>query len=198
VSIRKFPEFFDIDSLVHHKFLPSGQCYWSFLFKFCRGCAMQFIGRGATSGRDSGFCITITHRATHRLVCSISSPRKTFLSLPNHHNLWISLHMTFGCSLLWKWVSRGHVLQPWRAANQMWQSNSGRFQKKPSTDASNSGRIDGASESVCTRVLHWRWLGNHCHMSYHYIAIPPFWELFWLLLIGQTSCFIYYCIIWSH
>ena len=38
--------------------------------KFCRGCAMQLGGNGAKSGRESGFCITITHRATHRLLCS--------------------------------------------------------------------------------------------------------------------------------
>jgi hypothetical protein len=39
--------------------------------KFCT-CAMQFGVIGATSGRDSGFYITITHRATHRLLCSNS------------------------------------------------------------------------------------------------------------------------------
>jgi hypothetical protein len=31
---------------------------------------------------------------------------------------------------------------------------------------------------VSTRVLLWRWLGKRCCMSYHYSAIPPFWELF--------------------
>ena len=63
-------------------------------------CAMQFGGNGATSGRKSGFCITITHRVTHRLFCSNSSPRKAFLSSPNHRTLRISLRVTFGCSLL--------------------------------------------------------------------------------------------------
>jgi len=113
--------------------------------KFCRGCMMQFGGNSATSGRESGFCIT---RATHRLLCSNSSPRKTFLSSPNHHTLWISLRVTFGCSLLWKWASRGCVLQPWRTSNRMRRPNSGGFQKKPSTGASNNGRIDGASVCV--------------------------------------------------
>ena len=46
-----------------------------------------------------GFCITMTHRATHRLLCSNSSPRKAFLSSPNRRTLWISLRVTFGCSL---------------------------------------------------------------------------------------------------
>ena len=68
--------------------------------KFCTGCAMQFGGNGTTSGRESGFCITITHRATHRLLCSNSSPRKAFLSSPNHRTHRISLRVTFGCSLL--------------------------------------------------------------------------------------------------
>jgi hypothetical protein len=68
--------------------------------KFCRGCAMRFGGSGATSGRDSGFCITITHRATHRLLCRTSWPRQTFLSSLSHRTLRIALRVTFGCSLL--------------------------------------------------------------------------------------------------
>jgi hypothetical protein len=47
---------------------------------------MQFGGNGATSGRESGFCITITHRTAHRLLCSDSFPRKAFLSSPSHHS----------------------------------------------------------------------------------------------------------------
>jgi len=58
-------------------------------------CAMQFGGNG-TSGRESGFCITVTHQATHRLLCSISSLRKAFLSSPNHCTVQISLWVTFG------------------------------------------------------------------------------------------------------
>jgi hypothetical protein len=38
-----------------------------------------------TSGRGSGFCITITYRATYRLCCN-SSPRKTFLSSQPPHS----------------------------------------------------------------------------------------------------------------
>jgi len=117
--------------------------------KFCRGCTMQFGGNGATSGRESGFCITIMHRATHCLLYSNSSPRKAFLSSSNHRTLQISLWVIFGCSLLWKWASRGHVSQPWRTSNRMWRPNSRGFQKKPSTGVSNNGRIDGAS--VCVR-----------------------------------------------
>jgi len=118
------------------------------------------------------------HQATHRLLCSNSSLRKAFLSSPNHRTLRISLRVTFGCSLLWKWASRGCVSQPWKISNGMRRMNSGRFQMKPSAGASNNGRIDGASVCVHARVLLWRWLSKHCHMSYHYSATPHFWELF--------------------
>jgi hypothetical protein len=42
-------------------------------------CSSEKAAR-QVAGRDSGFCITITHRARHRLLCSNCSPRKTFLS----------------------------------------------------------------------------------------------------------------------
>jgi hypothetical protein len=45
---------------------------------------MQFGGNSMTSGKESGFCITLMHRATHHLLYSNSSPRKAFLSSPNH------------------------------------------------------------------------------------------------------------------
>jgi hypothetical protein len=60
-AVKKYPEFFDIDSLVHREFKLAGHFY----LKFCRGCAMQIRGSGATSGRGSGLCITMRHRATH-------------------------------------------------------------------------------------------------------------------------------------
>ena len=85
------------------------------------------------------------------LVCSISSPKKTFLSSPSHRTLRISLRVTFGCFLLWKWASRGRVSQPWRTWNRIRRPNSGRFQKKPSAGASNNGRIVEASVCVCAQ-----------------------------------------------
>jgi len=63
-------------------------------------CAMQFGRNGATSGGESGVCITTTNQGTFRLLCSNSSPRKSFLSSPNHRNLRISLLVTFSSSLL--------------------------------------------------------------------------------------------------
>jgi hypothetical protein len=91
-----------------------------------------------------------THRATHRLLCSNSSPSKAFLWPPNHRTLRISLRVTFGSSIFWKWASRGRVSQPWKISSGMRRPNSGRFQKKPSAGASNSG--NGASVCVCVCV----------------------------------------------
>jgi len=88
-----FIPFFDIDGVVHHEFVPAGDLTVISTCKFCRGCAMQFGGNGATSGKESGFCMTITHRATHRLSCSNSSPRKAFLSSPNHRTFRISFRV---------------------------------------------------------------------------------------------------------
>jgi len=73
---------------------------------------------------------------------------QAFLSTPNHRTLQISLRVTFGSSLLWKWASRGRISQPWRTSYQMRQLNFGRFQKKPSAGACNNGRIDGAGGCV--------------------------------------------------
>jgi len=150
----------------------SGECGGWVMIGMLARCSSG--GNGATSG----FCTTITHRTTHRLLCSNFSPRKAFLSSPNHRTLQISLWVTFGFSLLWKWATRGRVSQPWSTSNRMRRLNSGRFHKKPSVGASNNGRIDGAIVCVCAKVLLWRWLGKRCHMSCCYSAIPHFRELF--------------------
>ena len=71
---------------------------------------------------------------------------------------------------------KGTRFAPWRTSNRMRRPNSGRFQEKPSTSASNNGRIDGAS--VCVRKgLTLKVIDKRCHMSYHYSATPQFREL---------------------
>ena len=124
----------------------------------------------------SGFCITMMHRATHRLLCSNSSPRKAFLSSPNHRTLWISLRVTFGCSLFWKRASRGRV------SHHGWHRNE--CDGRTPEDSKRSlppvhPTMVGSMEQVCVcaRVRLWMWLGKRCHMSYHYSAIPQFREL---------------------
>jgi len=110
----------------------------------------------------SGFCNTIMHWATHHL-CSNSSPRKAFVSSPNHRTLWISLQVTFGCSLLYKWASRGRILH-----------HGGRQIECDSQTLEDSKRslppvlptMAGSLEQVCVcararahaRVQLWRWL----------------------------------------
>jgi len=89
-----------------------------------------------------------SHRATHRLLCSNSSPRKAFLSSPNHRTLRISLRVTFGCSLLWKWASRGRVSQPWKTSNA-----TAELQKIPKEEFRRcfQQRQDWWSKCVCAR-----------------------------------------------
>jgi hypothetical protein len=133
---------------VHREFKLAGHFY----LKFCRGCAMQLVGSGATSGRDSGLCITITHRAIHRLLYSNSSPRKMFLSSPNHCTLYLA-PSDFWLFRILKMILKVDVSQPWRPSNRMRWPNSLRFQKKkPSAVLSNNGRINGASVCVCVCV----------------------------------------------
>ena len=86
--------FFDIDGVVHHKFTPPGQTvngrfYVQVLQRLRDAVQWKWCDKWHK-----------THRATHRLLCSNPSPRKAFLSSPNHHTLQISLRVTFGCSLL--------------------------------------------------------------------------------------------------
>jgi hypothetical protein len=63
--------------------------------KFCRGCAKQFGGSGMISGSHSGFCITILHQATHRLLCSNSLQGKkhschhSITILSDAHSKWL-------------------------------------------------------------------------------------------------------------
>ena len=60
---------------------------------------MLFLTRNCCTTGDL-WLGALSHRATHRLLCSNSLPRKAFLSSPNHRTVWISLRVTFGCSLL--------------------------------------------------------------------------------------------------
>jgi hypothetical protein len=126
-----------------------------------------------------------SHRATHRLLCSNSSPRKAFLSSVNHRNLRISLRVTFGCSLLLKWASRGRVSQPWKTSNATTEL---RKIPKEAFGGCFQQWQDRWSKCVCVCVcvcacaragfLLRRWLGKRCHMSNHYSAIPHFRERF--------------------
>jgi hypothetical protein len=114
-------------------------------------------GSGATSGRQGQW-----------LLHQDDSPSHTALvvSSPSHRTLRISLRVTFGCSLPWKWASRRHVWQPWRTSDRMRRPNSGRFKQKPSNGACNRGRIDGASVWVFAQ-------GSYCEGDYVSVIVCP-------------------------
>jgi hypothetical protein len=70
--------------------------------KFCRGYVVQFGGSGAAGGKDSGFCITITHKSHIASRAAIPRWGKTSLSSPNPRILRTLLRVSFGCSLIRK------------------------------------------------------------------------------------------------
>jgi len=128
---------------------------------------------GARSADYGGWVMTGMLFAARN--CCTTSDVWLGANAPSH----TSLRVNFGCSLLWKWASRGRISQLWRTSNGMRLPNCRRFQKKPSAGGSNNGRIDEASVCVCVciRVLVWRWLVKRCHMSNHYSVRPHFREL---------------------
>jgi hypothetical protein len=66
-AVKKFLEFFNIDGLVHREFVPSGQSVTGHFYVRVLQMYDAVSGIGATSGKDSGSCITITYRATQHL-----------------------------------------------------------------------------------------------------------------------------------
>jgi hypothetical protein len=55
-AVKKFPEFFAIDGLVQHEFVPPGQ-----------SVAVQVLQRKRRDKWQAG--AVVLHRATHRLLC---------------------------------------------------------------------------------------------------------------------------------
>lgn len=144
-SVKKFTEFIDVSGLVHH--MPD-QCYGLFLCASFAEVAWCSSEEGTWQVGGTVVSESWSHGTTRNLFCSSPLMRKTFLSSHNHCTFRITLWMTFGYSLLWKWASEGNILEPQRTSKQMWWPDSELFQKKPSVSAFNNGRIDGASEWV--------------------------------------------------
>jgi hypothetical protein len=95
------------------------------------------------------WCTMSSYQAPHCLLRRNYFSRKTFLSSPSHRTFRISLRVTFGSSLIWKWASREYVPQKWRTLNRMLRSNCGIFQSKPSSGTFNNGRIHEGIVSSC-------------------------------------------------
>jgi hypothetical protein len=81
-AARKFPEIFGINDLIHHEFAPPEQ---------------------SLTGRDSGFCVTVSRRAMAVLSChhpatALSGPRSEWLlALPcsgRRHNFMRASHIS--------------------------------------------------------------------------------------------------------
>ena len=128
--------------------------------------------------RQQAMCASVRkHRATHRVLCSNSSPRKAFLSSPNHRALRISLRVILAVP----YSENG-------PQGDAFRNHGGHQMECDGRTAEDSKRslppvlptMAGSMEQlcVCVRVLLWRWLGKRCHMSYLYSAIPHFRERF--------------------
>jgi hypothetical protein len=142
--------FFDIDGLVHHEFVPPGQSvtghfYVQVLQRLCDALQKRRFNKWQGQwflhheNAPSHTSLVVQHFLAEKNIPVITQP-------PYYR---ISLRVTFGCSLLRNWASMGYVSQPWRTSNRIRRPDTGRFQKKPSTSASNNDRIDGASVWTC-------------------------------------------------
>jgi hypothetical protein len=116
------------------------ECRWSFL----RASYAEEAARQVAS-KDSGFCTTVTHRATHRLLCSNSFRHQRSYSpdlAPSGFWLFPTLPMDL----------KGTRFTTMEDITWNGTANSRNFQKKPSSGASNNGGIHGASVCVCVFV----------------------------------------------
>lgn len=85
-----FPEFLDIDGVVHHEYALLDRVLLIIL-QYLKSLliAVRRKRRSNWQGQRTGFCITMMHITACRLFSSNSSSRKTFLSSTNHHPLRI-------------------------------------------------------------------------------------------------------------
>jgi hypothetical protein len=87
--VKTFPEFFDIDGSVRHEIVPSGKSFIGHFLgaKFCRGS-------GATSVNQGQWLLQSDNAPSHASLVV-----QQFLSSPKHRIVWISVRVTFGCSI---------------------------------------------------------------------------------------------------
>jgi len=112
--------FFDIDRVVHLEFVPPGQTVnGHFYVQVLQKLHDAVRRKRHDKWQGDWFLYHDNTLSNTPLVVQQFLAEKSFLSSPNHRTLRISLRVTFGCSLLWKWASRGRVSQPWRTSNRM-------------------------------------------------------------------------------
>jgi hypothetical protein len=171
--IKKFPEFLGIEDLVHGEFLPPGQgATGHFYVHVLQRLRVAVRRKWRDSGRDSGFCITITHWATYRLLCSNSSPKKkyswhnpaTALSGP-HSELFLAVSSL-------KMDPKGTHLTIMKDMKSNATAKLRKIKKEAfNAGAFNNGRIDGTSSFIRFPNLF-----AICRNTFRYIQQMVRWE----------------------
>ena len=156
--------------------------------RFYRGCAMQFGGNGATSGRESGFlhhdnAPSHTSLVVHQFLAERSIPVIT--QQPYSPDLAPSDFWLFPTLQIGLKGTRFATMEDIKS------NTTAELRKVPKEAFRRCFQQwkDRWSKCVCARarVILWIWLGKRCHMSYHYSAIPHFRELFDCPLINVTQ-----------
>jgi hypothetical protein len=149
--LKKFPEFFSIEGLVHLKFVPPAQCYWSLIrASFAEVARRIFGGSGATSSRYGQWFLHHVNAPSHTsLVVQQFLAEKSFPVIsqtPYSPDLTLSDFCLFPTL---KMGLKGTRFATMETSNRMVRWNSGKFQQMTSEIAANSCKIDVAS--VCVR-----------------------------------------------
>jgi len=145
-----FIEFFDIEGVVHHEFSPPGQTVNGHFYVQVLQRLRVALRRKRRDKWQGEWCLHHDNAPSHtslvvqQFLAEESLPVITQASYPPDlapRDFWLFPTLKMGL--------KGRISQPWRTSNRMRRPNSGRFQKKPSAGASNSGSIDRAS--LCVR-----------------------------------------------
>jgi hypothetical protein len=116
------------------------ECYWSFLrARFAEEEARQ------VADRDSGLCITITHRATHRLLCSNFCHHSTTVLSGSRSEWLLAVRYSENGPQGGSFVTMEDIKSDATAELP-------NIRKETSAGAFSNGRTDGASVRVRVRV----------------------------------------------
>jgi hypothetical protein len=150
-AVKKSLEFFDINDLMHHEFVPPGQSvtghsyeYFQVLQRLCNAVRKRrykwhgqwFLYHNKAPSHTS----FVQQFLAEKNISVITQPPHSPDLAPSYFWLLTTLKMSF------KGTSFATVDIKWK--NGMLRSTSGRFQVNPSAGDSNDGRIDGASVCV--------------------------------------------------
>jgi hypothetical protein len=127
----------------------------------CKCCVMQLGGSGMTSGEDSGFCITVTHQATH-LVLQFLIKKNNPVIVPHSLN--------FAPSYFWLFPTLKMSLNGahFTTMEDVKLNATAEFQEIPKETFRWCGTV-GSVEQMCVHamIVLWKWLGKRCHMPCH-------------------------------